>query len=382
MTAPLVPELFHGALEVERAGRGLRPHRLPSAVRTRDADAQLLSAQAQPSGVRVVVATTARRLDLRLHATRQALGGVQRLRGAVDVVLDGELHRTHVLTGGTLVDVDLRTGAATTVEGPDEHVLVEDLPAGEKVVEFWLPHLEQVDVVGLDADAPVRPVTPSGPLWVHHGSSLSHGSNAASPTRTWPAIAARAAGVRLQNLGFGGSALVDPFLARVVRDRPADVVSVKFGINVVGGDAMRRRTFVAAVHGFLDTVRDGHPTVPLLVVSPLHCALHEDTPGPGSVDLAALARGELRFTATGAPGDTAGGRLTLRVVRDALREVVAARGDDPHLHHLDGLELFGAADEYEHPLPDALHLDTAGHAVVGRRFTERVFGAGGAFDRG
>ncbi len=121
---------------------------------------------------------------------------------------------------------------------------------------------------------------PSGPLWVHHGSSLSHGSNASSPTRTWPVVAARAARVRLQNLGFGGSALVDPFLARVVRDRPADLLSLKFGINVVGGDAMRRRTFVAAVHGFLDTVRDGHPTTPLLLVSPLHCALHEDTPGP------------------------------------------------------------------------------------------------------
>lgn len=378
---PLVPELFHGASEVERTARGLRPHRLPEAVRRRDADPQLLAAQGQPSGVRIVVSTRARRLDLTLHATRQALGGVQRLRGAVDVCVDGELRSTHVLTGGTLVDVDLRTGAATTTTGPDDHVVVEDLPAGAKVVEFWLPHLEQVDVLGLSAGADLRPVPPSGPLWVHHGSSLSHGSNASSPTRTWPVVAARAARVRLQNLGFGGSALVDPFLARVVRDRPADLVSLKFGINVVGGDALRRRTFVAAVHGFLDTVRDGHPTTPLLLVSPLHCALHEDTPGPGSVDVAALGRGELRFTATGTPGDTAGGRLTLRVVRDALREVVAARGDDPHLHHLDGLDLFGEADERAHPLPDALHLDTAGHALVGRRFTDLVFGVGGAFSR-
>lgn len=381
MTHALTPDLFHGALEVEATARGVRPHRLPQAVRERDADAQLLGAQAQPSGLRIVVSTAARHVELVVHATRQALGGVQRLRGAVDVCVDGERRSTHVLTGGDLVDVDLRTGSTATTVGPDDHVVVDDLPAGEKVVEFWLPHLEQVDVVALSADADLRAVAPSGPLWVHHGSSLSHGSNASSPTRTWPAVAARAAGVRLQNLGFGGSALVDPFLARVVRDRPADLLSLKFGINVVGGDVMRRRTFVAAVHGFLDTVRDGHPTTPLLLVSPLHCALHEDTPGPGSVDVEALGRGELRFTATGTPGDTAGGRLTLRVVRDALREVVAARGDDPHLHHLDGLDLFGEADEREHPLPDALHLDTAGHALVGRRFTDLVFGAGGAFSR-
>jgi hypothetical protein len=34
---------------------------------------------------------------------------------------------------------------------------------------------------------------------------------------------------------------VDQFTARVIRDSPADVISVKLGINVVNLDAMRLR---------------------------------------------------------------------------------------------------------------------------------------------
>jgi hypothetical protein len=86
--------------------------------------------------------------------------------------------------------------------------------------------------------------------------------------------------VELVNLGFSGSALLDPFTARAMRDTPADLISVKIGINVVNADAMRLRAFVPAVHGFLDTIREGHPTTPLLVVSAILCPVQEDTPGP------------------------------------------------------------------------------------------------------
>src|SRR6266704_1813796 len=110
---------------------------------------------------------------------------------------------------------------------------------------------------------------PGGPVWLRHGSSISQGSNATTPARTWPAVAARLAGAELRNLGIGGSALADPFTARVMRDAPADLVSVKLGINVVNLDSMRLRSFVPAVHGFLDTIRDGHPTTPLVIISPI-----------------------------------------------------------------------------------------------------------------
>ncbi|CAM5737647.1 Lipase OS=Streptomyces tendae OX=1932 GN=GUR47_05445 PE=4 SV=1 [Streptomyces tendae] len=214
-------------------------------------------------------------------------------------------------------------------------------------------------------------------MWLHHGSSISHGSDAAGPTTTWPALAARLGGVELVNLGLGGAALLDPFTARAMRDTPADLISVKIGINVVNADVMRLRAFGPAVHGFLDTVREGHPTAPLLVVSPLLCPVHEDTPGPLAPD---FSGDRLRFVAMGDPAERASGKLTLNVIREELSRIVAQRAaEDEHLYYLDGRELYGEADEAELPLPDNVHPDAATHRLIGERFAKLAFADGGAF---
>ncbi|RMI09202.1 GDSL-type esterase/lipase family protein [Cellulomonas triticagri] len=371
------PDLLHGAAEVETTARGLRPQRLPAWVGRQFPDGQLLAMAAQPSGVRLALTTTATVLEVDVHPLRMAFRGVHRARGALDLVVDGVLVASDVLTGGDALVTDLSTGA-TALEPGEPHTARFALPAGASTVEVWLPHNESVEVLALRADAPVRAAAPRGRRWVHHGSSISQGSNAATPAGTWPAVAARLGGVDLRNLGFGGSALVDPFTARVIRDTPADLISVKLGINVVNLDGMRLRTFVPAVHGFLDTIRDGHPTTPLVLVSPLFCGIHEDAPGPGSIDPSSFATGQARFAAND-DGARTHGRLTLRVIRDAMASLVERRSDDPHLHLLDGLDLYGEADARTHPLPDALHPDAATHQVVGERFARWAFGAGGPF---
>ncbi len=181
--------------------------------------------------------------------------------------------------------------------------------------------------------------------------------------------------MELINLGLGGSALLDPFTARAMRDTPADLISVKIGINLVNLDLMRLRAFTPAVHGFLDTLRDGHPDTPLLVVSPILCPIHEDTPGPGAFDPEALATGRLRFQATGDPAERAAGKLTLRVIREELSRIVAQRTpEDPNLRYLDGRDLYGEQDHAELPLPDDLHPDAATHHRMGARFAELALG--------
>lgn len=370
--------LVRGAAWTEPTARGLRPHRLPAWVGRQLGDPQLAAMEAQPSGVRLAFATTATAVEVVLHPTRLAYRQVERPRGAVDLVVDGAVLASEPLTGGDAVETDLATGASALLPGAPQAVAFTGLPVGDKTVEVWLPHNESVEVVALRADAPVRPAAADRRVWVHHGSSISHGSNAATPTGIWPAVAARLGGVDLRNLGLGGSALADPATARVIRDAPADLISVKLGINVVNLDGMRRRTFEAAVHGFLDTIRDGHPDTPLVLVTPIFCGIHEDTPGPGAFDVAELAAGRARFVATGG-GDLSSGRLTLRVVRDALAAVAGRRADDPHLHLLDGLSLYGAADAEAHPLPDALHPDAATHRLIGERFATAAFAAGGPF---
>lgn len=378
LSTPLTAQFLHGAAELERTARGLRPHRLPDRVREQFPDPQLLMAEGQPSGVRVVLATSARSVSLVTHPLRVAYHGADRPRGAVDLVLDGEPVAGSVLDGGDLIEADLETGATEFRPGPPHTSTFDGLPAGDKIVELWLPHNESVELVELRSDAPVAPVEPARRIWLHHGSSISHGSNAATPTQIWPAVAARLGGVGLRNLGFGGSALVDPFLARVIRDAPADLISVKLGINVVNLDGMRLRTFVPAVHGFLDTIRDGHPTTPLVLASPIFCGIHEDTPGPGAIDPDALGAGQVRFVATGRSEERQQGKLTLRVIRDALASVVERRRD-PDLHYLDGTSLYGEDDAAEHPLPDALHPDIATHRLIGERFARYAFTGAGPF---
>ena len=377
-TTPVTDELLHGVVELEHTDDGVIPHRLPAWARNQARDPQLAMAESQPSGARLLFATEASRIELRGRATRfRYEGAPPRPAGIFDLLVDGRRTRQAGLEAATVVSIDMTTGDRQITQAGIGGVVFDDLPRGPKTVELWMPHNETVELAELRSDAPLRPVQDPRPRWVHHGSSISHGSNAVHPTGTWPAVAARRADLNLLNLGFGGSALLDPFTARTIRDTPAELISVKLGINLVNLDLMRLRALGPAVHGFLDTIRDGHPHTPLLVISPLLCPIHENTPGPGAFDPDALARGELRFRATGDPGEVAAGKLTLTVIRAELARIVTERAhDDPHLFHLDGRELYGESDARELPLPDALHPDATTHLRIGERFAEFVLGHG------
>ncbi len=378
ITTPITAALVRGALDLEHTERGLLPHRLPAHARRQIPDAQLAMAESQPSGVRLVFRTTATLVELDVFATKRRYVGVPpRPDGVYELLVDGRVAEQAGVDDGDTLTIDMAAGTAVHRPGPMRTVRFPGLPSGEKDVEIWLPHDETTLLVALRTDANVHSVRSSGRrTWLHHGSSISHGSNAASPTGTWPALAAKLGGVDLINLGFGGGALLDPFTARALRDTAADLISVKIGINLVNSDAMRLRAFGPAVHGFLDTVREGHPDTPLLVISPIYCAIHEHTPGPSVMDPRALSEGTPRFAATGDPAETAAGKLTLTTIRGELARIVEERSaTDPNLAYLDGLDLYGEADHAELPLPDDLHPDAATHRLIAERFAKLGFGS-------
>ncbi|MFE2294046.1 GDSL-type esterase/lipase family protein [Streptomyces sp. NPDC059452] len=381
-TTPISPGIVRGALDLEHTERGVLPHRLPANARAQIPDGQLAMAQSQPSGVRLVFRTRATAVELDVVATKRVyLGAPPRPDGVYELLVDGRPAGRAGAPDGDTLTIDMASGTAQARPGPVATLRFTGLPEHEKDVEIWLPHDEATRLVSLRTDAPLAPARPTGRrVWLHHGSSISQGSTATAPTGTWPALAAALGGAELINLGFGGGALLDPFTARALRDTPADLISVKTGINLVNADLMRLRAFGPAVHGFLDTIREGHPTTPLLVVSPVLCPIHEHTPGPSAPDPSALSEGRLRFTATGNPAETAAGKLTLTVIRDELARIVEQRATtDPHLYYLDGLALYGESDHAELPLPDALHPDPAAHRRIAERFARLAFAPGGPF---
>ncbi|WP_280721356.1 GDSL-type esterase/lipase family protein [Kitasatospora sp. MAA4] len=380
ITTPVTADLLRGHLDVEHTAHGLLPHRLPGWARRQLPDEQFAVVESQPSGVRLAFRTRATTVELDALPTKRAYQGLPypSVDGVYELLVDGRPAGRATVSGGRLRTVDVATGRVELEEGPPGTARFTGLPPHDKDVEIWLPHNETTELVALRTDAPLTPARPTGRrLWMHHGSSISHGSNAGSPTAIWPALAAARGGVDLVNLGFGGSAVLDPFTARAMRDAPADLISLKIGINIVNTDAMRLRAFAPAVHGFLDTIREGHPSTPLLVVSPVLCPVHEDTPGPLAPD---LSSGTLRFRATGDPAERAAGRLTLTVIRAELARIVAERAaDDPNLHHLDGRSLYGTSDYDELPLPDEIHPDPAGHRRIAENFARLAFAADGPF---
>ena len=255
-------------------------------------------------------------------------------------------------------------GDVTLLDAKPAVVRIEREPLDAEL-EIMLPHAAHVELLGLKANADVQPAGPSqSPRWVHYGSSISHCLESESPERTWPAQVASAMGWELRNLAFAGHAQLDQAIARVIRDEPADLITLKLGINVVASDTMRYRTFQPAVHGFLDTVREGHPTTPVVVISAVSCPILEEVPGPVFFEGG-------RFQVTGRSIDDDIGALTLADTREIVQRAVVRRSaTDANLHFLEGLELFGHDDA--HLLYDDLHPDQRGYDLIGSRFMEKL----------
>lgn len=360
-----------GALDFETGLLGVRPRRLPAWTRRQIPDRGFDFVVGMGSGLRIATRTRATEIELEFVVIGIDPGLGATVPATVQLVVDGVVRATRVfgVDQQTLVD---GTGAITQECGP-VHARFSGLGDEVKDVEIWLPHSTAMELVALSADAPLSPPGDDLPLWVHHGSSISQCGEAHEPTLVWPAVAARAAGVRVQSLGFSGNAVADPFVARTIRDLPASLISVEIGINVVNGDLMRRRMFEPVVHGFLDTIREGHPDTPLLIIGPIPCPAHERMPGPTVID---PATGQC--ASTGYAAEAERGAMTLEAVRDAWAGILETRADDPNLHYLDGRVLLPESEIGD--LPDGLHPSAEAYVRMGTRFAAAAFATGAALD--
>ncbi|KNH20692.1 hypothetical protein ACU18_03750 [Arthrobacter sp. ZBG10] len=359
-----------GALDVSHGPGGTVIRRLPAWAQAQfGGDVALHNANSTASGVRLDFETEAAWLEIEATFIRESAAWRWRplQPAAISVTGPDGFEESRLVSDGDVVETFPDRPPVLTPGAPS--VLRFELPGPRRrrTVSVWLPHRGRLRIHAVRAGEPLRPAPRREPRWVHYGSSISQASHADTPLGVWPVIAARNLGLDLFNLGLAGSAHLDQFVARTIRDQPAGLITLKVGINIINSASLRRRTFAPALHGFLDTIRDGHPETPLVLISPIHCPEHEQGPGPSR-----LVDGA--FLATDLPRRPNDGLLTLQDARDIIAGAVAQRqADDGNLHYVDGLELFGAADAAH--LPDRLHPDPAGYALIGRRFTDVAAGA-------
>lgn len=352
-----------GALDLLPTEAGVLVRRLPRWTAEQITDSYLGMLVSMPAGACLRFRTDSRTLELDVVLTGIHAGELPATPVTFDLVVDGELVETiRVEEQSVLHVVGPRFDRIEMVPG-DPATASFVLPGSkDSVVEVWLPHRASLVIrdARVDDGCGLDPVTTRTPRWVHYGSSISQCMEAPSPTHAWPTVVARRTGHELVNLSLGGNCMLDPFVARTIRDLAADVISLKVGINIVAEDVMRERMLRPVLEGFLDTVRDGHATTPLIVITAIHCPPVEERPGPLSVSEAH------RFDAV--EREVAGrGTLSLARVREVVEEVVARRArHDPNLHLVDGRTLLGPADAAR--LPDDLHPDPEGIRLIAERF--------------
>ncbi|WP_079260143.1 SGNH/GDSL hydrolase family protein [Streptomyces malaysiensis] len=333
---------YRGAVSLERDPGWTAPWRLPRAEAALYLPEGGLGRAAMPSGVRVALRTDSASLVCRYQADPAPRLNGPGERARLDVLCDGRRAAT----------VELET------HGGDAEFRCEGLPGRMATVELWLPFYHQFRLRGLSvaAGAALEDDGPGRqPRWVHCGSSISQGRGAASPSRTWTALVARRAGWDLTSLALGASSCLEPMTARLMRDLPADLLTLCVGANVQALGSHNRDALVSALVGFVRTVREGHPTTPFAVMSTITAPEREEVPGPSG--------------------------LTMRECRAHIRRAVTLLRDhgDTRLHHLHGPEVFGPACTrlmLEPEGSDRLHPAAAGHPVLASRFTTLLRRAG------
>jgi len=321
---PIDPSWFEGAVSVAEVDGGLLPYRLPWEERRLHHFALADGAALMASGVRLRFATEAQTLELTFAPLPPHWTG---LGHHFDLTIDGELIAGCPTPAGS-------TAARFS------------LPRGEKTVEIWFPQGAPVTLFELRADGACRVVPDPRPRWTTYGSSITHCVRAHSPARTWPAIVARKRGLNLTNLGYGGQCHLEALAGTMIRDLPADLITLKLGINTIGG-SMAQRVFYPAVTGLVRLIREKHPAIPIALISPIAYPPNEQTSNAVGVTMEGMRRD----------------------IEEAHRQLVAL--GDEHLIYVNGLEIFDEA-LLAHYSDDQCHPGADGIEVMAERFDHAV----------
>lgn len=225
----------------------------------------------------------------------------------------------------------------TIAEPAEETVVTVALPPGARG-RFTVhpPEAQSPVILGLRGIGGTIAPAPPQPRWLVHGDSITEGWWSTRPAHSWPATAGRMLGLDTVNLGYAGAARGELATAEQLSALPADVITLAFGTNCWTGVPCSAPLLYETTRAFIAVVRQGHPRIPLLVLSPVLRPEAERTPNRLGATLAEL--------------------------RTAMERAVLDSGEatgDGRLFLLPGRDLIGASQ-----LADGVHPDDEGHAAM------------------
>lgn len=356
-----------GALGFQEDSPGwLIPRRLPDWTIKQFADDAIDRFVKFPSGIRLRFTTSADLITLKVRVSRLVITGLaENVRPAgFDLLVNGVENQSQEAHNGNILRLTSTAPSVfseTLEEGESDTLTFSGLGDESKNIEIWFPTsaIVEVNEVAASSEITASPVD-TRKRWLHYGSSISQSGEALRAMDAWVMRAAQLLNLNVTNFGLAGQCQLDGFVARTMAALPADLITLKLGINVINADSMRERVFIPAVHNFLDILRESQPLTPIIVISAIWCPFHEDTPGPTMIEGSELYGKER-------PTELATGALTLTRTRKILEEIIATRAD-VNLHYMNGLTLFSQSDEDN--LPDKLHPNSAGYRLMGERFAD------------
>ncbi|MEK5440832.1 MULTISPECIES: SGNH/GDSL hydrolase family protein [unclassified Fredinandcohnia] len=319
---PLSEKLFHGAVSFERTKDYLKPWRIPFEKKEFFFPNSINGQAEMPAGVRIKIRSNTQSIQIGMAKSAEWM--------EMDCLIDGSLVKTAYIPAG------------------ESTVVFDSLSGQSKVIEIYLPQKVPVQISGIwiDDGAEWEQVDDFRLRWITYGSSITHCYYSDSPSQTWPALAAAQMDFNLTCLGYSGNCHLEPMVGRMIRDLPADFISLCVGINIVGGKTLSDRTFIPALIGFIQTIREKHKDVPIAIISPIFHREREKIENEVG--------------------------LSLEKVRAEIVQVVnmLIRHGDQNIYYIDGLKLFG--EEYEKYMPDGLHPNGEGDKIMAVRFQQLI----------
>ncbi|WP_138752245.1 SGNH/GDSL hydrolase family protein [Paenibacillus sinopodophylli] len=134
-----------------------------------------------------------------------------------------------------------------------------DIPYDPSLIRILLPYDCPTLFISLEGDtSPPRPEQTPSRRMLAYGSSITHGGGSVAPSETYAMNTARLLKMDLINLGFAGSAHMEPEMADYIASRDDwEIATLEMGINVIG--TWSPETFAERIDYFIETVAHAHP---------------------------------------------------------------------------------------------------------------------------